>query len=170
MFHHQKHIRTHFLRSAFCITLGSGGSLARHGHNHSTAQVSTTGASFKGWNVSKCSPRAQQDRCPVRFPRAIPQQAAAGCRAQGWDLLWQSQFRSPPEIPASAGTSIGPGGASMGGQSSSLVVFSKPPNAWRKNSCSSPDIPSSKLQGKQIYLNYKVFRNQTMTINIYMWM
>lgn len=97
----------------------------------------------------------------MRFPRAIPQQAAAGCRAQRWDLLWQSQLRSHPEMPV-----MGPGGASMGGQWSPLALFSKPPNSWRKTPCS-PDTSSSKLQGKQIYLNYKVFRNQTLTIDIY---
>lgn len=109
-------------------------------------------------------PRTQQERCPMRFPGAIPQQAAAGCRAQGWNLLWQSQLGSPPEMPPSAGTRMGPGDASISGQWSPLVLFSKPPNASRKTSCSSPDISFSKLQGKQIYLNYKAFRNQTMAV------
>lgn len=47
-------------------------------------------------------PKAQQERGSMRFPRAIPQEAAEGCRAQRWDLLWQPQFGYPPgrrEVP-----------------------------------------------------------------------
>lgn len=65
---------------------GQGGRpLARHRHGHSTAQVSTTARGL-GLNAGNCRSRAKQGRCLMRSPRAVPQQAAAGRRAWGWDL------------------------------------------------------------------------------------
>lgn len=79
-FHHQKHIRTHLLRSVFCILLGSGGFLASHRHNHRTDEHHSP---VQGLKAGKSSPRAQQERCPWGFPGLFPSRLLQGAEPRG---------------------------------------------------------------------------------------